>query len=79
MAAKPHAGGPAPALAPEHLAALEAELEKTPDATQAELAERLRALGAPRVSRSTIRRAVAQLTHTPKTSHGWRASAIDPT
>ncbi len=54
ISAKPYAGGPAPSLTPEHRALLDAELEKTPDATQAKLVERLVALGAPRVSRATV-------------------------
>jgi transposase len=72
ISAKPHAGGTPPRLTPEHLAVLEAEIEKTPDATQAELAERLHASGAPRVSCATIGRAVRKLALTRKKSPGRR-------
>ena len=78
IAAKPHAGGPEPALTPDHLRTLGAEIETTPDATQAELAERLHALGAPRVSRSTIGRAVAKLHLTRKKSRARPSSETDP-
>lgn len=72
ISALPHAGGPAPRFTPQHLALLEAEIEKTPDATQAELAERVHAAGAPLVSCATIGRAVAKLALTRKKRAGSR-------
>lgn len=79
VAAKPHAGGVASTLGPEHLALLEAEIDTTPDATQIELAERLHTLGAPIVSRATIGRAVAKLDLTRKKSRDRPSSGTGPT
>ena len=79
ISAKPHAGGPTRALTPEHRAMLDAELATTPDATQGELVERLVTLGAPRVSRATVGRAVADLGLTRKKSHARPSSETDPT
>ena len=63
---RPHAGGVAPTLTPEHRAWLEQEIARTPDATHQELAERLHERGAPKVSRQTIGRLVAKLGFTRK-------------
>ena len=63
---KPHAGGVSPTLSPEHLAWLDEEIARTPDATHTELAERLVERGAPKVSRQAIGRAVAKLGLTRK-------------
>ena len=66
IAPKAHAGGPEPKLDSEHLRMLEEEIAHTPDATHAELAERLAERGAPKVSRQTIGRLVAKLGLTRK-------------
>jgi transposase len=63
VAAKPHAGGFAPALAGPRLRALSALVAAQPDATLAELRDRLasRRRGGARVGRSTVWRALARL------------------
>jgi transposase len=63
---KAHAGGVAATLEPQHLEMLEQEVAAAPDATHSQLAERLHARGAPKVSRQNIGRAVAKLGLTRK-------------
>ena len=59
-AAKPHAGGRQGALK-DHLELLRTEVAKQPDATLAELRDRLVAVQGPRVSPATICRALQRL------------------
>ena len=59
-AAKPHAGGRQGALT-DHLECLRAEVAKQPDATLAELRDRMVAAQGPRVSSATICRALQRL------------------
>ena len=59
-AAKPHAGGRQGALT-DHLELLRSEVAKQPDATLADLRERLIAAQGPRVSTATLCRALQRL------------------
>jgi transposase len=59
-AAKPHAGGRQSALT-DHLELLRSEVAKPPDATLADLRERLIAAQGPRVSTATLCRALQRL------------------
>lgn len=60
-AARPHRGGPAPALDVVRRAELSAHLAQHPDATLAELGEHLAAGGGPSVGQTTIWKAVRAL------------------
>lgn len=79
VAAKPHAGGFAPALAGPRLRALSALVAAQPDATLAELRDRLASRrGGVRVGVTTVWRAVAGLDLPLKKSPRTRASGTRP-
>ena len=79
VAARPHAGGFAPALAGPRLRALSALVAARPDATLAELRDRLASRrGGVRVGVTTVWRALAELDLPLKKSRRTRASGTRP-